>query len=321
MPTSQSAQSAQSSQCDVVVIGSSNMDMVVRCPELPLPGQTILGGEFVMNPGGKGANQAYAAAKLGARTQLVARLGKDLFAETSCRSFGEVTLGTRHVVRDETTASGVALIFVDENGENQIVVAPGANTLLSPADVDAARPAIESAKVMILQLEIPMKTVVHAAQMAIENQTRVILNPAPVRPLPAALLDKVDILIANETEVSVLTGADDIGVQTASAACAPLLDGGVEAIITTLGKQGAVVAGRGGASRVPGFKVKAVDTTAAGDTFTGALGCALAEGRSLEDAVLFANAAAALSATRQGAQISMPTRQEVDQLLATGETR
>ena len=307
--------------CDVVVIGSSNMDMTVRCAELPVPGQTILGSDFRMNPGGKGANQAFAAAKLGARTQLVARLGNDLFAEGSCGSFSDVDLGTDYVVRDKDVASGVALIFVDENGENQIVVAPGANRRLSPADVDAARPVIESARVMILQLEIPMETVVHAAQMAIENQTRVILNPAPARPLPAALLEKVDILIANETEILVLTGVDEVGMHTAGAACRPLLQAGVESVITTLGKQGALVTSGDNDSRVPGFRVKAVDTTAAGDTFAGALACALAEGKSLEDAVGFANAAAALSATRPGAQISMPTRAEVDDLLRHGERR
>jgi ribokinase len=297
------------------------MDMVVRCPELPLPGQTILGSDFVMNPGGKGANQAYAAAKMGARTQLVTRVGNDVFADASCHSFCEVGLGTDYVVKDENTPSGVALIYVDEHGENNIVVAPGANRKLSPADVDAARDIIQSAKVMILQLEIPMETVVHAAQMAIENQTRVILNPAPARPLPSALLEKVDILIANETEILVLTNADEVGMQTAAAVCRPLHEAGVESVIMTQGKEGALVTSKNGDTRVPGFIVKAVDTTAAGDTFAGALGCALAEGKNLEDAVLFANAAAALSATKQGAQISMPTRAEVDELVARGETR
>lgn len=312
---------ASSSQCDVVVIGSSNMDMVVRCPELPLPGQTILGSDFVMNPGGKGANQAYAAAKLGAKTQLIARKGNDVFADDAQKTFAEVGLGTDFIVRDEDTASGVALIYVDETGENQIVVVPGANENLSPADVDAAREAIESAKVMILQLEIPMETVVHAAQMAVANQTRVILNPAPARPLPAALLEKVDILIANETEILVLTGTSEVGMHTTEAACRPLLEAGVKHVITTLGKKGALLTSKtGGAARVPGFKVKAVDTTSAGDTFAGALACVLAEGKNLEEAVLFANAAAALSATKTGAQISMPTRQEVDEKLANGET-
>lgn len=310
----------QSPQCDVVVIGSSNMDMVVRCPELPLPGQTILGSDFVMNPGGKGANQAYAAAKLGAKTQLVARKGNDVFAEQAQRSFAEVGLGTDYIVRDENTASGVALIYVDETGENQIVVVQGANANLSPADVDAAREAIQSAKVMILQLEIPMRTVVHAAKLAAQSDTRVILNPAPARPLPPELLEKVDILIANETEILVLTGVDEVGMHTAEIACRPLLDAGVNHVITTLGKRGALVNGKNSAARVPGFKVKAVDTTSAGDTFAGALACAMAEGRNLEEAVLFANAAAALSATKPGAQISMPTREEVDENVAHGET-
>jgi ribokinase len=288
------------------------MDMVVRCGELPVPGQTILGDSFVMNPGGKGANQAVAAAKLGAKTQLIARLGNDMFAEASEKSYATAGLGTDFVVRDGTAASGVALIFVDEQGENEIVVAPGANRMLTPADVDAARDVIAGAKVMILQLEIPMETVRHAARMAVENKTRVVLNPAPARVLPPDLLQNTDIIIANETEILVLTGADDVGIHTASAACRPLLDAGVESVITTLGKDGAVITEGAGATRVPGFKVKAIDTTSAGDTFTGALACALAEGKNLENAVLFANAAAALSATKEGAQISMPTRAEVD---------
>jgi ribokinase len=303
--------------CDVVVIGSSNIDMTVRCRELPLPGQTILGEDFAINPGGKGANQAVAAAKLGAKTQLVARLGNDVFAEASLNSFSRAGLGCEYIVRDDTTPSGVALIFVDENGENQIVVAPGANGQLTPADVDAARPIIENAKVMILQLEIPMDTVRHAANLAMQHQTRVILNPAPARILPAALLQQVDILIANETEVLVMTGASDVDISTAAIACRPLLEAGVESVITTLGKDGAVITSGTGASKVPGFKVKAVDTTSAGDTFAGAVAAALAEGKSLEDAVYFANAAAALSATKQGAQISMPTRAEVEKMLAS----
>lgn len=302
--------------CDVVVIGSSNIDMTVRCRELPLPGQTIMGEDFVTTPGGKGANQAVAAAKCGARTQLVARLGNDLFAEVSCSSYKDAGLGTDFLVRDTNTASGVALIFVDGNGENEIVVAPGANMRLTPEDVEAARPSIESAKVMILQLEIPMETVLRAVELAIENQTKVILNPAPARILPAALLQKVDILVANETEILVLTGADDVNVSNAAAACRPLLEAGVESVITTLGKDGALITAGVGAARVPGFRVRAVDTTAAGDTFTGALGCALAEGKPLEQAVLFANAAAALACTKHGAQVSIPTREEVDAKMA-----
>lgn len=309
------------SPCDVVVIGSSNMDMVVRCAELPLPGQTVTGSDFAMNAGGKGANQAVAACKLGARTQLVARLGNDVFAEVSRRSFQDVGLGTDYLITDEKAASGVALIYVDENGENEIVVALGANALLTPEDVDQALPAIREAKVMILQLEIPMETVKHAAQLAAENGTKVILNPAPVRKLPASLLKNTTITIANETETLVLTGAEDIGIHTAVNASRPLLDAGVESVIMTLGKFGALLTNKSSATRVPGFKIKAVDTTSAGDTFTGAIACCLAEGKSLEDAVLFASAAAALSATKRGAQISMPSREEVEHMLKTGETR
>jgi ribokinase len=301
--------------CDVVVIGSSNADMTVRCSELPLPGQTIRGQDFAINPGGKGANQAVASAKLGANTQLVARLGNDVFTEASMNSFGRVGLHTDFVIRDDAHASGVALIFVDEQGETQIVVAPGANDFLTPADIERAVPAIERAKVMILQLEVPMPTVLHAAQMAVRNGTTVILNPAPARPLPPELLQATDILIANETEILVLTGATDVGTSTAAVACRPLLAQGVGTVITTLGKEGALVVGATGAAKVQGFKVKAVDTTSAGDTFAGALACALAEGSELEDAVRFANAAAALTATRQGAQIAMPTREEVDRMV------
>ena len=298
--------------CDVVVVGSSNIDMTVRCRELPLPGQTILGQDFVTTPGGKGANQAVASAKCGAQTELVARLGNDMFATLSCDSFSEAGLGIAHLVHDQNTASGVALIFVDNNGENEIVVAPGANMRLTPADVNAAESIIESAKVMILQLETPMETVLRAAELAVAHKTKVILNPAPARILPPALLEKVDILVANETEILVLTGADEVNVSTAAAACKPLLDAGVESVITTLGKDGALITAGVGATRVPGFRVRAVDTTAAGDTFTGALGCALAEGKTLEDAVRFANAAAALACTKHGAQVSIPTRAEVD---------
>ena len=309
------------SSCDVVVIGSSNIDMVVRCSELPLPGQTILGSDFAMNAGGKGANQAVAAAKMGAKTQLVARLGKDVFAQASQRSFEESGLGTDHLVTDEHAASGVALIYVDDQGENQIVVAPGANKLLTPQDVDNALPVICQAKVMILQLEIPLKTVIHAAKIAKENGTTVVLNPAPVRTLPPELLANTDIIIANEIETQILTGADEIGMNTAVKACKPLLDAGVQTVIMTLGKNGALVTNKDGVTRVPGFKIKAADTTSAGDTFAGAIACALSEGKPLEEAVLFANAAAALTATKVGAQIAMPSRAETEEMLKNGETR
>ncbi len=304
-----------SSHCDVVVIGSCNMDMTVRCQDLPIPGQTMMGDGFVTNPGGKGANQAVAAAKLGARTQIVARVGNGMFVPRFFESYGKVGLGHDFVVRDPQTPSGTALIFVDNEGENMIVVAPGANMKLSPADIDAAISVIEGAKVMILQLEVPLETVIYAAKLAKQHGTKVILNPAPVRNLPQELLENVDIIIANEVEVMILSGAADVDTSTAALVCRPLLLAGVDHVITTLGKDGAVVASLDSAVKVRGFKVEAIDTTSAGDTFVGALACALTEGLALEDATHFANAAAALSATKIGAQQSMPTRQEVDEML------
>jgi len=306
-----------SNSCDVVVIGSCNMDMTVRCTDLPIPGQTILGSGFYSNPGGKGANQAVACAKLGASTELVARVGDGMFADRFEKGYDNVGLGRQYLIRDPSIASGTALIFVDSQGENMIVVAPGANEKLTPADVDAALPAIEKAKVMILQLEIPMETVLHAASLATKFGLKVILNPAPVRALPAALLEQVDIMVANEVETMILSGASEVDTSTAAQACRPLLEKGVKHIITTLGKDGAVITSGDGATKVRGFRVNAIDTTSAGDTFVGALACGLTEGQSLENAVLFANAAAALACTKVGAQQSMPTRAEVDEKLGT----
>lgn len=305
-----------STSCDVVVVGSANMDMTVRCKHLPIPGQTILGDSFVTNPGGKGANQAVAAAKCGASTELVARVGNGMFVPRFIEMYDRVGLGHQHMIRDTTTPSGTALIFVDDDGENMIVVAPGANQKLTVSDVDAARSVFEGAKVMILQLEVPLETVVHAAELAKQNGMTVILNPAPVRELPPALLENVDIIIANEVEVAILTGAPEVDTSTAATACKPLIDAGVGHVITTLGKDGAIITGGDGATKVRGFRVNAIDTTSAGDTFVGALACALTEGKPLEEAALFANAAAALTCTKQGAQQAMPTRQEVDEMLS-----
>ncbi|RYX80798.1 ribokinase [bacterium] len=304
-----------SNSCDVVVVGSANMDMTVRCKHLPIPGQTILGDAFVTNPGGKGANQAVAAAKCGARTELVARVGNGMFVPRFIESYEKVGLGHTHVIRDTTTPSGTALIFVDDEGENMIVVAPGANQKLTIADVEAAKEMFLGSKVMILQLEVPLETVVHAAEIAKEVGMTVILNPAPVRTLPPALLENVDIIIANEVEVAILTGAKEVDTSTAAAACKPLIDAGVGHVITTLGKDGAIITGGDGATKVRGFRVNAIDTTSAGDTFVGALACALTEGKSLEEATSFANAAAALTCTKRGAQQAMPTRAEIDEML------
>ncbi|MCS6863346.1 MAG: ribokinase, partial [Abditibacteriales bacterium] len=276
----------------IVVIGSSNTDMVVKCPKLPAPGETVLGGEFLMAAGGKGANQAVAAARLGAEVEFVARLGRDMFGDAALQGFEREGVGTRFIVRDADAPSGVALIFVDARGENEIVVASGANMRLSPADVDAAEEAIAQAQVVVLQLEIPLATVAHALDLAHRHGVSVILNPAPAQKLPNELLSKVSVLTPNEIELRLLTGnAEPPGSAGASPAQgegeAPveprreheraerLLHTGVGTVIVTMGGEGALVVTGDGSRHVPAFQVEAVDTTAAGDCFTGALAVAL----------------------------------------------
>lgn len=294
----------------LVVIGSSNTDMVVKVPRLPAPGETVLGGEFVMAPGGKGANQAVAAARLGAQVHFVARVGNDLFGEGALANLGRAGINTDFVVRDEAP-SGVALIFVDEHGENCIAVASGANMALSPADVEAARPAIAQAHVMVLQLEVPMETVAAAVRLANDCGVKVLLNPAPAQPLPDVLLRHVDVLTPNGHELTQLTEASGTLVENARS----LIARGVKTVIVTVSSQGSVIVTPTTTERVPACEAQVVDTTAAGDCFTGALAVAMAEALEITEGVRFASAAAAISVTRMGAQPSMPTRAEVEELL------
>jgi ribokinase len=301
----------------VVVIGSANTDMVVKAARIPQPGETVLGGEFVMVPGGKGANQALAAARLGAEVTLVARLGDDLFGEASLRNFREAGIRTEAVVRDAESASGVALILVDAGGENAIAVAPGANARLTPADVDRAEDAIRAADMVVLQLEVPMTTVLHALRLAKRHGRKVILNPAPAAAVPDEAFGLIDILTPNETEAEMLLGGGAAGLGGIAATAESLRAKGVDTVIVTLGREGAFVVDPGGSFHVAGRHVSVVDTTAAGDAFTGALACALAEGQEMNDALAFATAAAALSVTRMGAQSSLPGRAAVEALLAS----
>lgn len=299
----------------ILVLGSSNTDMIIKLDRIPRPGETILGGEFATAPGGKGANQAVGAARAGGQVMFVARVGRDIFGEQAVAGFVRDGIAVDYVFRDPAAPSGVALIFVAEDGENSIAVASGANAKLSPADVKKARPAFTDASVLLMQLETPLTTVQAAAELAAQRGLRVILNPAPARPLPDELLRLVSILTPNETEAELLTGIAVKNDSSAVQAAGKLLARGVQTVILTLGARGAFIATKESSQLVPSFKVKPVDTTAAGDIFNGALAVALAEDKSLPDAVRFANAAAALSVTMLGAQPSAPARKQIELFL------
>ncbi len=300
----------------IVVVGSINMDLVTRTDNIPIPGETVIGGDLQIIPGGKGANQAVAAARLGADVDMVGHVGNDVFAKQLKENLDADGVNQTYVTGVEA-ASGVALIVVDASGQNSIVVAPGANGWLTPSDVEAAVDVIKSADVMLLQLEVPLETVFRAAQLAHESGVRVILNPAPAQPLPAELLQLVDVLVPNESEAAVLTGLavdDEEGLKPAATMLQSL---GVAIVILTLGSRGALLAQDGKFTHFPPFTVAdVVDTTAAGDAFVGGLATAIAGGAPVGTAIPWGNAAGALAITRAGAQPSLPTRQKVVALLS-----
>ncbi len=305
-------------QPDIVVVGSSNTDMVVRLPRLPAKGESIIGSEFIMPAGGKGANQAVAAARLGARVTFVARLGADIFGDKALAGFTREGLVTDFITRDAEAPSGVALIFIDANGDNMLAVAPGANARLSPADVDRAASAIASADALVLQLETPLDTVAHALRLARRHGVRTVLNPAPAQLLSADLLQLVDVLTPNEHEAALLCGDATL---TPSLAARRLIAMGVGAVVVTLGADGALIVTPQREDHAPGYPVTAVDTTAAGDAFTAALACALARGEPLFAAARYANVVGALTVTKMGAQPSLPTLADVRTFLAAQNER
>ncbi len=301
----------------ILVVGSSNTDMAVKLDRLPKPGETILGGEFACAAGGKGANQAVSAARAGGAVTFIARIGRDALGDKAVAGFAADGINVEHIIRDRTAPSGVALIFIGRAGENSIAVAPGSNGKLVPADLRKARAAFCHDGVLLLQLEIPMKAVEAAAELAVQAGRRVILNPAPAQSLPASLLRRISVLTPNESETELLTGVTLTDEAAMARAAAELLSRGVQNVVITLGARGVCVAGKDGCQVIPGYKVDAIDTTAAGDVFNGALAAALTEGKSLFEAARFANAAAAVSVTRMGAQTSAPTRKEIERMLAT----
>lgn len=297
----------------IIVIGSCNTDMVIKTDRLPRPGETVLGGEFMMNPGGKGANQAVAAARLGGDVVFVCKVGVDLFGDNAIEGYKSEKIDTSYISRAEGAKSGVALISVDKRGENSIVVASGANNLLSVDDVSAVAPIMDASSVIVMQLESPLATVEYAARIAHQKGAMVLLNPAPApsAPLSDAVLECVDLIIPNATEASILSGVEVVDWASAEQAANVIASKGVSTVIITLGSRGALVKEHNECYQVPAIKVEAVDTTAAGDTFCGALAVALTEQMSMRDAVLFATKASSIAVTRMGAQASAPYRNEL----------
>ncbi len=294
----------------VLVVGSLNMDLVVTTPRHPEIGETISASNFNTFPGGKGANQAVAAARLGAKVRMIGKLGRDAFGDQLCESITRDGVDATFVTRDPHASTGVALITVNERGENTIVIVAGANGRVTARDVRAAEGAFEGASILLLQHELPQAAIEQAIHMGRSHGLKIVLNPAPARDLPAGLLTEVDYLIPNETELFLLSGLDSL-----EASINMLIDVGVRNLIVTLGSEGALLATPQQQTHVPAFRIDPVDTTAAGDAFVGAFAVALSEGLDLNEAVRHGSAAGALAATRPGAQPSLPTRQELEQFL------
>ena len=296
----------------ILVIGSTNTDMVVKATHLPRPGETVLGGVFLMNAGGKGANQAVAAARLDAQVTFICKTGNDIFGRQSKQLFNNEGIDTTYVFSDAEHPSGVALITVDDQAENCIVVASGANACLLPTDLANAVEVIEQSDIVLMQLEIPMETIEYVAEIAFSKGKTFILNPAPAQPLSKNLLQKVSILTPNETEAGMISGVPVTDTASAIEAARTICAMGVQTVIITLGAKGALIYTDMFQEEIPAEKVEAVDTTAAGDVFNGALAVALSENKAMTDAVRFACQAASISVTRIGAQASAPYRNEIE---------
>jgi len=299
----------------IVVLGSLNMDLIIRMARLPAAGETMLGGDLVTALGGKGANQAVAAARLGGDVAMIGRVGADAYGQAQQVALHKEGIDTQWLLSDPSAPTGVAFILLEETGQNSIVVSPGANHRLAPDDVRATQNALESASCLVMQLETPLATVAEAASQAVQKGVRVILNPAPAQPLPASLLASVYALILNETEASQLTGLSVDRDAEIRQAGRRLLEQGLHYVVLTLGGRGAFWMTPQRSGFTPAFEVQVVDTTGAGDAFVGAFAVALAEGMGEDEAARFACSAGALATTRLGAQPSLPTRAEVTALL------
>jgi ribokinase len=300
----------------IVIVGSFNTDLTSYMERMPRPGETVSGRKFVTGPGGKGSNQAVAAARLGAEVTFIGRIGQDVFGDLALKTWEQEGINTRYVARDPEHATGVAPIFVDDSGENSIVVVLGANLNIQAADVNAAADVIAQADIVLTQLEINYDMVAYALQAAKQRGVKTILNPAPAGHLPAEVVALADFITPNETELEVLSGKSGL---TAEQAARSLLTHDGQTVVVTLGAQGAQYVRQDATGVIPTFKVNVVDTTGAGDAFNGGLAVALAEGKPLTEAIAFANATAALCVTRPGTTPSMPRRDEVEELLASSK--
>lgn len=297
------------------MIGSTNVDFLIRSEKLPAFGETVTGGTFLQNFGGKGANQAVGASRAGGKVTFVTCLGEDLYAEELLRSFRNDGMDTRFVFRDTSAATGSALIMLDKDGNNYLSVASGANYKLSPDHIDRALDAIAGADMIVMQMEIPFDTIAHVFGLARQHRKKVLFNLAPARPFDQSVLNDTYAFVVNEVEAAMVTGLKVETDDEIRTAAAKLLDQGPQVAIITLGARGSFIASADYRQFIPAFKVKAIDTTAAGDVYCGSLAVALVEGKSLPEAVRFAGAASAISVTRLGAQPSAPWRDEIDEFL------
>jgi ribokinase len=299
----------------VTVVGSFMYDLVATAPRRPKTGETLIGDSFGMFLGGKGANQAIAASRAGASVTMVGRLGNDLFGDQFLEKFSEEGIKTDFVIQDTENGTGVGMPLIDASGDNSIVIIPQANMALTVENIDKAESVIADSDVLVLQCEVPMEANKRAAEIANKNDTLVILNPAPACEIPDAILSLMDLLTPNETETEILTGMPTHSNEQAIEAAHNLLSKGIETVILTLGSRGSFLLTEKMGKRIPAYSVDVIDTTAAGDAYSGALAASLAQGTHIEEAVKIANAAGALAATKLGAEPSLPTKKAIDQLL------